>query len=141
MASLLRAPRGAIRIVAGAVLAALLAWNVATAVRISRDAVAAEALPLATGLAIRAAAAGHPCAVASTNSYPEVGFAAGCAAAPAATGTARARQLRAWIAAGNTAFLVVPDGTPVHVEGMKVTRIPNALPPPAWQTVRVSPVP
>jgi hypothetical protein len=140
MAGLLREHSRTVRIVAGGVLAALLVWNVATAARISGDALAAEALSRATGLAIRAAAAGRPCAVASRDSYPEVGFAAGCAAAPAKEGADLARQFRAWTAAGDAAFLVAPSDTPVDVEGMTVTPVDSGVPP-GWQVVRVSPVP
>lgn len=138
---LMRARAPSVRIAAVVVLAALLAWNAATAVRISRDAAAAETVGRATGLAIRTAAAGHPCAVASAVSYPQVGFAAGCAAAPAGTGPDLARQFRAWTAAGDVTFWAAPRGTTMHVEGMTVTPIADGLAPPGWQVVRVSPVP
>jgi hypothetical protein len=102
----LRSRRGPALVGLAAVLMPLLVWNLRTAAQVSRDDGAAQSRARAVGQAIRRAADGRPCAVSSTDAYPEVAFAAGCFGAPAVSGEVRSPTVTAWIREGRATFLV-----------------------------------
>jgi hypothetical protein len=130
----------AVRAGLATLLAVLLVWNAITAMRVSRDDGGAQAVARAVGVAVRDAAGGGPCAVASSDAYPEVAFAAGCLGAPVSADIERTPAIRSWISQGRSTFLVVH--APVAPASPGVTSVPVvAGVPRGWSVVRISPLP
>lgn len=113
-------------LVAVAIVVFLLAWQVGVAVRIGNEVEAARASDRNVGLAVSAAAGERDCALLASDSYPQIGFAAGCIARPGDGRGTTAGWLDGYAARGYAVF-VVTKGTPSEPP------FPNEFPgPPGW---------
>ena len=113
---------GGVARVAGCVALALAVvwggWQVVTADRIEIDAVRARASVRDAGLPVRELAGGRPCVAASTEAYPQIAYAAGCAGRWLhGTGEAEIAPLSSLASAGDRVFIVLagppPQGSPL----------------------------
>jgi hypothetical protein len=88
----------------------LLGWNATVAHRVGQDVAAAAAIPWRVGLELRSASRSSPCSVISTDSYPEIGLASGCAAFDASSPGALMWLTRR-AAEGDAVFLITRGGS------------------------------
>ena len=123
-----------------ALFAVLLVWNAITAMLVSRDDSATQATARAAGIAVRDAADGRPCAVASTESYPEVAFAARCLGVPFGPGVDPSAALADWIAQGRVMFLVAHAPVAPALPGVSSVPVDRGVPT-GWSVERISPLP
>ncbi|MBI3648176.1 MAG: hypothetical protein HY240_05455 [Actinobacteria bacterium] len=125
--------RPALAVAAGAIVAWAV-WQAGTALRVERQAASGREVAREVGVAVRSAAAGRPCAVASTEAYPEIGFAAGCEAqdllAPDSGAWLASRVARGW-----ATFVVAKTPEP-EIAGARPVPAPKG-----WYAFELSPAP
>ena len=111
--TLLAAERRSTGLAAVLVAASLVVWQVGVAVRVGSAVEVARASDRDAGLAVGEAAGDRPCALLASDSYPQIGFAAGCVARPTDARGSGSDWLAAYEARGYAVFVVTKDVPPV----------------------------